>query len=323
MPIGLPLDSAQSVGAQTFTLNDKEAAQCLKNRPRDGHKGTFGKVAIIAGSTGLTGAACMASISALCSGAGLVTLGIPASLNPILEEKLTEVMTVPLEDKGQGHLIPESLEDVAELLKDKDVLAFGPGCGKSSGVFEILRHIFGQIHISIVIDADGLNHISKDMNLLKDHRAAVILTPHPGEMSRLTGIALQDILKRPVETAVDTARKYNVIVLLKGAATVVADPSGKTYINTSGNSGMGKGGSGDVLTGMIASLVAQGYSPFDAAVYGCYIHGRAGDEAAAQLGEVGMIAGDIIDAIPRTFKKLYELRTTIYKEDFSHHCRIY
>jgi hydroxyethylthiazole kinase-like uncharacterized protein yjeF len=309
-PIGLPLDSAQNVGAQTFTLDDYDVAQQLKPRPRDGHKGTFGKVAVIAGSTGLTGAASMTSISALRSGAGLVTLGIPASLNPIMEEKLTEVMTVPLRDEGQGHLLPESFEDVAELLKDKDVLAIGPGCGKNLGVFEILRNIFGKIHISIVIDADGLNHISKDMNLLKAHSSPVILTPHPGEMSRLTGISLQDILKKPVEIAVETARTYNVIVLLKGATSVVADPRGKVYINPTGNSGMGKGGSGDILTGMIASLVAQGYSPFDAAVLGCYIHGKAGDEAAAHLGEVGMIAGDIIDAIPETFKKLYELKDT-------------
>lgn len=306
--IGLPLDSADSVSAAAFTLDDSEAARMLKNRPRDGHKGTFGKVAVIAGSTGLTGAAHMTSIAALRSGAGLVTLGIPASLNPIMEEKLTEVMTFPLEDQGQGHMISESLEDVKELLEDKDVLAIGPGCGKNPGVFEILRNILGTIHISIVIDADGLNHISRDMNLIKNHPAPVILTPHPGEMSRLTGIALQDVLKRPIEIAAETARKYNAVVLLKGAASVAADPDGRIYINRSGNSGMGKGGSGDVLTGMIASLVAQGYKPYDAAVLGCYIHGRAGDEAASQAGEVGLIAGDIIEAIPRTFKKLYEIR---------------
>ena len=306
--IGLPPGSAESVGAGIFTLDDREAASRLKDRPRDGHKGTFGKVAVIAGSTGLTGAAYMTSISALRTGAGLVTLGVPAALQPVMAEKLTEVMTVPLEDRGQGHLMPESLGDVEELLKNKDVLAIGPGCGKNSGVFEILRNIFGRFHISIVIDADGLNHISKDMNLLKAHPAPVILTPHPGEMSTLTGIALGDILKNPVEIAAETAGKYQVIVVLKSAASVVADPGGRIYLNRSGNPGMGKGGSGDVLTGMIASLIAQGYDPFEAAVLGCYIHGRAGDEAAGLMGEVGMIAGDLTDAIPRTFRKLYGTR---------------
>lgn len=310
-PIGLPLDSATSIGAKIFTLNDEDLAQKLKDRPRDSHKGTFGKVAVIAGSTGLTGAAYLTAISALRSGAGLVTLGIPSSLNSIMEEKLTEVMTFSLEDKGQGHLIPESIDDIIELLKDKDVLAIGPGCGKNSGVFEILRNIFGRINISIVIDADGLNHISKDMNLLKIHQSPVIITPHPGEMSRLTGIAVEDILKKPMEVAAEFARKLNVIVLLKGAASIVADPQGQIYINSSGNSGMAKGGSGDVLTGMIASLVAQGYDPFEATVFGCYIHGRAGDEAADLSGEIGMIAGDIVDAIPRTFKKLYDVKNYI------------
>jgi hydroxyethylthiazole kinase-like uncharacterized protein yjeF len=305
VPISLPADSAKSVKAHLFTLDDVEAAQMLRPRPRDSHKGTFGKVAVIAGSTGLTGAAHLSSLAALRTGAGLVTLGIPAALNPVMEQKLTEVMTYPLEDRGLGHLVTESLRDITELLKDKDVLAFGPGCGKNQGVFEILRNILGHFHIPIVIDADGLNHISRDMSLLRTHHAPVILTPHPGEMSRLTGLGVEEILSRPVETAARAAAKYSCIVLLKGAASIVAEPGGKVYINASGNAGMAKGGSGDVLTGMIASFIAQGYPPFEATVLGCYIHGRAGEEAAGRLGETGMIAGDLIDAIPGTFLSLF------------------
>ena len=305
VPISLPADSAKSVKAHLFTLDDVEAAQMLRPRPRDSHKGTFGKVAVIAGSTGLTGAAHLSSLAALRTGAGLVTLGIPAALNPVMEQKLTEVMTYPLEDRGLGHLVTESLRDITELLKDKDVLAFGPGCGKNQGVFEILRNILGHFHIPIVIDADGLNHISRDMSLLRTHHAPVILTPHPGEMSRLTGLGVEEILSRPVETAARAATKYSCIVLLKGAASIVAEPGGKVYINASGNAGMAKGGSGDVLTGMIASFIAQGYPPFEATVLGCYIHGRAGEEAAGRLGETGMIAGDLIDAIPGTFLSLF------------------
>ena len=307
VPISLPTDSSQSVEARQFTLTNLEAARILKPRPRNSHKGNFGKLAVIAGSTGLTGAAHLTSLAAQRTGAGLVTLGIPMTLNHIMEQKLTEVMTFPIEDRGEGQLVTESLHDVTELLKDKSVLAIGPGCGKSSGVFEVLRHILGKIDISIVIDADGLNHISKDMKLIKSHKAPVILTPHPGEMSRLTGWSLEDILDRPVEAATQVADEYGCIVLLKGAASVVAEPKGRVYINTSGNSGMAKGGSGDVLTGMIASLVAQGYPPYEAVVLGCFTHGRSGDEAAKRLGETGMIAGDIIKAIPKVFKHLYSL----------------
>lgn len=307
VPISLPIDSPQSVKARHFTLTEHEAAKMLKPRPRNSHKGNFGKLAVIAGSTGLTGAAHLTSLAAQRTGAGLVTLGIPRALNPIMEQKLTEVMTFPIEDSGKGQLVTESLGDVTELLKDKNVLAIGPGCGKNPGVFEILWNILGKIDISIVIDADGLNHISKDMDLLKSHKAPVILTPHPGELSRMTGWSIEDILNCPVETATQTADKYGCIVLLKGAASIVAEPKGRVYINTSGNSGMAKGGSGDVLTGMIASLLAQGYPPYDAAVLGCFTHGRAGDRAAKKLGETGMIAGDIIDAIPEVFKHLYSL----------------
>ncbi|HHY83630.1 MAG TPA: NAD(P)H-hydrate dehydratase [Clostridiales bacterium] len=314
VPISLPGDSAQSTGVNMFTLNDREASQMLRIRPRDGHKGTFGKVAVIAGSTGLTGAAYLASQAALRSGAGLVTLGIPADLNPIMEEKLTEVMTFPLEDGGHGHLTPQSLKDVCELIEGKDVLAIGPGLGKNPGVFEILWNIFGKFNISIVIDADGLNHISKDMKLLQAHCAPVIVTPHPGEMSRMTGLAVDEIIGRPIETASQFASEYDCIVLLKGAASIVAEPGGRIYVNASGNSGMAKGGSGDVLTGMIASLLAQGYGPFEAAVLGCYIHGRAGDDAARLLGETGMTPVDMIDAIPRTFQRLYKLKTEAIEE---------
>ena len=303
-----PSDSSTSVKVSQFTLTDAEAAQLLKPRPRNSHKGTYGKVAVIAGSVGLTGAAYLTSMGAQRSGAGLVTLGIPASLNPIMEQKLTEIMTLPIEDRGQGQLVTESLRDVTSLLEDKDVLAIGPGCGKSLGVFETLWNILGRIHISLVIDADGLNQISKDMSLIKKHTAPVILTPHPGELSRMTGLEVSDIAKLPVEAATEAANQFGCIVLLKGATSVVAEPLGRVYLNTSGNPGMAKGGSGDVLTGMIAALVAQGYPPYEAAVLGCYIHGRAGDEAAGRIGETGMLAGDLLESIPAVFKRLHAIR---------------
>ena len=174
VPISLPTDSAQSVKTDMFTINDEVAAQMLKPRPQDSHKAPLARLLLLPALRVLPGAAHLTSLAAQRTGAGLVTLGIPASLNPIMEQKLTEVMTFPLEDRGEGHLVTESLKDVTELLQDKDVLAFGPGCGKKSGVLEILRNILGRFNIPIVIDADGLNHISKDMNLFSAHTAPIV-----------------------------------------------------------------------------------------------------------------------------------------------------
>lgn len=308
VPISLPSDSAEAEGVSGFTLGDMEVAMGLKERPSDGHKGTFGHVAVIAGSTGMTGAACLTSMAALRTGAGLVTLGVPASLNPIFENKLTEVMTVPLEDKGTGYLLSSGMEEIKKLITGKDVLAIGPGWGKNCDGLEILRNILAEFSIPIVIDADALNHISQDMELLSKHRGPVIITPHPGEMARLTIKSIKEVVEHPVDTAQKLARDYDIIVLLKGATSVVAHPDGRIYFNRSGNSGMGTGGSGDVLTGVIASFIAQGYSPYDAAVFGCYIHGRAGDYAKDRLGEAGMVAGDILDALPLVLKDLHDLK---------------
>jgi len=309
VPISLPLDSAQAVGVHAFTLDMGEAAAMLRERPVEGHKGAFGKVAVVAGSTGMTGAASLAAMAALRSGAGLVTLGIPASLNEILENKLTEVMTRPLRDHGTGCLQEEALDDVLDLVKDADVLAIGPGLGKSSSVFEVLRNILGRIDISIVLDADGLNHISRDISLLSKHTGPVVITPHPGEMARLTGLSVAQIVGSPVETAQKFSQETGTVVLLKGATTVVCHPDGRLYFNTTGNSGMATAGSGDVLTGIIAGFIAQGYGPFEAAVLGAFVHGYAGDLAADAYGQAGMVAGDILEALPLALKEMYNLRT--------------
>ena len=308
VPIGLPLDSAQAVGVRAFTLGVDEAVAMLRGRPAEGHKGTFGRVVVVAGSTGMTGAACLAAMAALRSGVGLVTLGIPASLNDILENKLTEVMTRPLQDGGTGCLQEEALDDILELVGNADVLAMGPGLGKSGGVFEVLRNILGRIDISIVLDADGLNHISRDISLLGKHTGPVVITPHPGEMARLTGLSVAQIMESPGEVAQKFSRETGAVVLLKGATTVVCHPDGRIYFNTTGNSGMATAGSGDVLTGVIAGFIVQGYEPFDAAVLGAFVHGYAGDLAADARGQAGMVAGDILEAVPMALKKMYNLR---------------
>ncbi|HZJ57967.1 MAG TPA: NAD(P)H-hydrate dehydratase [Clostridia bacterium] len=307
-PISLPQCSAGATGVKAFTLDDGEVSGFLKGRPKDGHKGTFGKVGIIAGSLGMAGAACLTSMAALKSGAGLVTLGSPSSLVPIFQSKMTEVMTYPLEDGEEGYLTKDAIPSVGNFLKDKDVLAIGPGLGPKCHGLEILRYILGEFDISIIMDADALNHISGDTGLLSAYKGSAVITPHPGEMSRLTGLSIDEITKSPIDAATDFARETDVVVLLKGATTVVAHPDGRIYLNTSGNSGMGTGGSGDILTGMIAALAAQGYSAFDAAVYGCYIHGRAGDYAMDEWGETGLVAGDILGMVPLVFKDMYALK---------------
>lgn len=307
VPIGLPLDSAQAVGVHAFTLEVEEASAMLRERPAEGHKGTFGRVAVVAGSTGMTGAACLTATAALRSGAGLVTVGIPASLNHILENKLTEVMTKPLQDRGTGCLQEEAMDDILDLVRGADVLALGPGLGKSDAVLEILRNILGNIDISIVLDADGLNNISRDISLLIKHTGPIVITPHPGEMARLTGLDVAQIVESPAEVAERFAQETGVVVLLKGATTVVCHPDGRIYFNTTGNSGMATAGSGDVLTGIIAGFIAQGYEPFEAAILGAFVHGYAGDLAADARGHAGMIAGDILDAVPLALKKMYNL----------------
>ncbi|MFY9175793.1 MAG: NAD(P)H-hydrate dehydratase [Caldicoprobacterales bacterium] len=308
VPISLPQDSSQAVGVKTFTLDDKEMAQNLMERPRQGHKGTFGKVGVIAGSLGMAGAACLTSMAALKGGSGLVTLGCPASLVPIFQSKMTEVMCYPLEDGQKGYLTLDAITGIRDFLKDKDVLAIGPGLGSKCDGLEIIRYILREFDISIIMDADALNHISRDKRLLSDYKGSIVITPHPGEMARLTGKSIQEIVASPIETATEFARDMGIIVLLKGAVSIVAHPEGNIYLNSSGNAGMGTGGSGDVLTGLIASMVAQGYSPYDAAVYGCYIHGRAGDYAREKWGETGMIAGNLLDELPLVFKDLFSLK---------------
>ena len=306
--IGFPQDSPRAAGTAAFTLDAPAAARLLPPRPAAGHKGTFGRMAVLAGSPGLTGAAYLTAQSASKSGAGLVTLGLPAALQPILAVKLSEVMTQALPDGGTGHVTKDSLPAVDAFLSDKDVLALGPGLGKSPEVFHSIRHIFRTQELSIVLDADGLNHISQDMTLLKAYRGEAVLTPHPGEMARLSRRSVSEITGDPATAALTFAKAHDCVLLLKGAAALVADPRGRLYINRTGNSGMAAGGSGDCLTGVIGALLAQGLPAFEGAVFGCFLHGLAGDLAAGEKGQAGMTAADLMEALPQAFKTLYALR---------------
>lgn len=273
--------------------------------PRDSktHKGDYGKIFIVAGSKGLTGAGIMASKAALRSGGGLITLGCCESLNSIFEVALHEVMTLPLADNGVS-LTKDASDKIIEKANDSSVIAFGCGLSNTPDIYNILKKIIREVNVPIVIDADGINALSRNINILKSAKAPVILTPHIAEFSRICGLSVDEINADIKNIASDFAKKYNVTLVLKSHNTIVAKSDGTVKTNILGNPGMATGGSGDVLTGIIASLVGQGIS--NAAECGVYVHSLAGDICAEEKGEYGMIPGDMIENIPYAIKHIYK-----------------
>ena len=268
----------------------------------DAHKGERGRVLIIGGTVGLTGAVCMASDAALKSGAGLITAAVPHSLNQIFEIKLTEVMTLPLADNG-GVFTPAAGNKALEFAMKCDSVAIGPGAGVNEGIKEIVKEILLHYDKKLVLDADALNVLSEDTLQLKQTKSDVLITPHIGEMSRLTKKSIDEIISDREKIATDFAKEYGVNVLLKGKNTIVTD--GKDiFINPTGNNGMAKGGSGDVLTGICASVAAQGANCFECGVLGAYIHGRAGDLAKEKYTDYYMTPCHITECLDQVFKEI-------------------
>jgi len=277
----------------------------LKPRHPNTHKGTFGHLFVISGSPGKTGAATLVGLGAMRVGTGLVTVGIPKSLNPIMEEKLTEAMTEPLPETADGCLGRQSIETVLSIISTKKTaLAIGPGISTKEDTAEFLYEILRKSTLPIVVDADGITLISRNLGILREVKVPVILTPHPGEMSRLVGKTSEEVQRDRIGVARDFSSMYNVYTVLKGARTVVSTPEGRVFINPTGNPGMASGGMGDVLSGVIGGLLAQGYSPADACILGVFAHGLAGDLAADKRGEAGIIAGDVADLMPEALKKI-------------------
>lgn len=302
--IGIPgelLDKASIV-----EIVDKEYARGLiKPRSKTAHKGSCGHCLVIAGSTGKSGAAVMAANSAMRSGAGLVTLAVPAGIHDVVEVKTTEVMTVPLAETACGSVALESLGMIMELLAGRDLVAIGPGLGTHPEAVAIVRRIITDATVPLVLDADALNALGGDLSPLKKSASpAIVLTPHPGEMARLCGSTVAGIENDRLEAARSFAAANNCFLLLKGARTVIAAPDSRLAINSSGNPGMASGGMGDVLTGAITALLGQGYEPFAACCLGVFCHGFAGDMAAAEKGEMGLIATDLQEMLPYAFKRL-------------------
>lgn len=268
------------------------------------HKGDFGHVFVLAGSVGLSGAAYLTSQACLLSGSGLVTLGIPKNLNPIMEVKLTEVMTQPLPETKKISLSLKAVTKIKNMLKDVDAVALGPGLTTNQGTKSLVNKLIKIINKPLVLDADGLNCIAGNISVLKSVKYPIVITPHPGEMARLVRMEVGTIQRNREKVAKDFADRYKLTVVLKGYQTVVAGTKVNSYINKTGNPGMATAGAGDILTGMIASLIAQGISSYEAAKLAVYVHGMAGDLASKKKGEISLIAGDILDNLAAVFKLL-------------------
>lgn len=305
IPIGIPDEVVDKFQIPNELIFPEEVTKKLPSRKPDGHKGDFGKLFILAGSRGLTGAAILAAKSALRTGCGLAKIGCPQTVLPIIAGSVTEATGWPLPDVAKkGALALRGLGEIRLAIKEHDAVIIGPGLGQHHETFELVRRLLPSIEKPMVVDADGLNALAKHIDILKDIDTPMVLTPHPGEFKRLTSISVPEDIHQRIDIAREFATQYKKVLVLKGSPTIVADKDGTCYVNQTGNSGMATGGSGDVLSGIIGTFLAQKMTPINAAVCGVYIHGYAGDLAADDLTERAMIAGDMINYLGDAFQIL-------------------
>jgi hydroxyethylthiazole kinase-like uncharacterized protein yjeF len=300
--IGIPASLVELVESRTILLTHAMAKTSLPRRTPSSHKGTYGHAGIIAGSVGKTGAAAMAAKAALRVGTGLVTVATPSGVNDTLEAKLLEVMTVPMPETKAHTLARSGLDRLLAFTRVRTAIAIGPGLTTHPETVELIQELVKRVDKPCVLDADALNALAGKASLLTESKLPPILTPHPGEMARLEiDASPQSVNADRIGVAGRFARERGVLVVLKGARTIVARPDGMIAVCPTGNPGMATAGTGDVLTGMIVGLLAQGLTPWDAACTGTYFHGLAGDLAAGQTGQAAMTAGDLIEHIPKAF----------------------
>ncbi len=304
--IGIPSEAVEREELSVSLLDRASARMTVTRRKPDAHKGDYGHLMVIAGSPGKAGAAVMTAKSSLRTGAGLVSVATPNNLVPIIQSQIFEAMCIPAAESMEGTLGIASEEELLRSVDAMSAVAIGPGLSTHFESAQLVRNIFPRIRLPLVIDADGLNAFVGHRTLLKEAKAPVILTPHPGEMGRLLSLSAADVQKNRINIAARFAKEYNVVLVLKGAGTVIATPQGEIFINSSGNPGMATGGTGDVLTGMIGGFLAQGLPAMQAACLGVYLHGLAGDIAARELGEASLIAGDVIEKIPQAMKEIQQ-----------------
>ncbi len=304
VPIGVPDYVLEKFDLPVELITRKMVAARLPVRKPNGHKGDFGKLFILAGSSGMTGAAAMAAKSALRSGCGLVKVGCPRTVMPVIASLAMEATSRPLPDVAKkGALALRGLGEVRKLALEHDAVIIGPGLGQHHETQELVRRFLSKLVKPAIVDADGLNALVGHVDVVKEMKVPLALTPHPGEFKRLTGDMPppESEIHERIKVTIKAAADLQCVMVLKGSPTLVANPSGSCYVNPTGNNGMATGGSGDVLSGAIGSFLAQGMSAIDAAVCGVYVHGLAGDFAAANLTRRSMIAGDMIEYLPDAF----------------------
>jgi hydroxyethylthiazole kinase-like uncharacterized protein yjeF len=304
--IGIPPQIIEKEKIFLGLLDRSAAWGALPQRTADAHKGDFGHVMIVAGSPGKAGAAVMAAKSALRTGAGLVSVATPNGIVPIIQSQVFEAMCIPSAESLEGTLGIAAEDELLKTAGRMTAVAVGPGLSTHFETAQVVRHLVQRITVPLVIDADGLNALAGYTDILTNAKAPIILTPHPGEMGRLLNISASEVQRDRIGIASRFATEHEVFIVLKGAGSVVAFPDGRAYVNSSGNPGMATGGTGDVLTGVISSLLAQGIPANQAACIGVYLHGRAGDLAAKEKGEAPLIAGDVIEKLPEAFKETTE-----------------
>lgn len=302
------LPPGATAGPEAVLPTARAAAAALPARPSEGHKGRFGHVLVVAGSPGKTGAAALAALGAARIGAGLVTVACSGAVNDVLEVKLTEAMTAPLPNGPGGALGLAAVEPVLELAAGRDVVVLGPGLGRAPETVSAVRRLVAELRGPLVVDADGLFALPEP-GALKGRRPLPIVTPHPGEAGRLLGSTPAEVNADRVRTAASLAHAGGAVAVLKGAATVCADPGGWISVNPTGGPALATGGTGDVLAGMVGGLLAQGLDPFAASWVAAYVHGLAGDLLARRRGSAGVLAGEVAEAVPEALRRLRRLGT--------------
>ncbi len=308
--IGIRAEAVAEVCPRTELLDSGDISWLVPVREADSHKGTYGHLVVLAGSRGKTGAASLACRAAMRVGTGLVTLAGPRALNNIYASSLVEVMTEPLANSPDEDLEPLNNQQWERLLEKKSTLLFGPGIGVKASCQTTLRWLLRNLELPWVIDADGLNNLAADPSGLRRAKTVPVLTPHPGEMARLIGADTGAVNRDRTGVASHFARDHHCYVVLKGARTVIATPQGRVFINPTGNPGMASGGTGDVLAGILAGLLAQGLAVEDSLKLGVFLHGFAGDLVATERGQIGMIASDIVEMLPEAMRRLSQDKTS-------------
>ena len=306
--IGLVAPPAGTDGHRVRLATPQDMASLLPRRDPRAHKGSVGRVLVVGGSPGLTGAVCLAARAATRTGAGYVQVAVPAGLNDVLEAKLTEEMTVPCPQTPGRALSLAAMEVLQPYFERVDAIALGSGLSRDPEAAELARRIALEAAVLVVVDADALNAFVGQADRVASAPAPRVLTPHIGEMARLTGRSAAELEARRIDAAAEWARAWGVVMVLKGAPTVCAAPDGRTWVNPTGNPGMATAGMGDVLTGAIAALLAQGVPTLESAGLGAYAHGAAGDRVAEEHGTLGLSAGDVAEAMPQALRSLARLR---------------